>query len=84
MKKDSIQSFYRGGSVKHPEMNKVLNLRIYIPTIKVQDKIVSILNKYDILINDIKIGLPAEIDSRKKQYEYYRDLIFSYLENKKQ
>ena len=40
-----------------------------------QQRIVSILDKFDSLVNDISIGLPAEIEARRKQYEYYRDKL---------
>lgn len=43
-----------------------------------QDRIVTILDKFDILTNSISEGLPREIDLRHKQYEYYRDWLFSF------
>ncbi|EQB9157407.1 restriction endonuclease subunit S [Morganella morganii] len=49
-----------------------------IPTISVQRNIVSILDKFDVLTNSITEGLPREIELRQKQYEYYRDLLFSF------
>lgn len=58
---DSISSFYRGSGIKHPDMCKVLDLQIPIPPIKVQEKIVSILDKFDALVNDISQGIPKEI-----------------------
>jgi type I restriction enzyme, S subunit len=58
---------------------KMINdFEIPIPPITEQERIVSILDKYDALVNDVRNGLPAEIEARQKQYEYYRDklLIF--------
>ena len=43
-----------------------------------QQRIVSILDKFDYYCNDITDGLPAEIEARKKQYEYYRDKLLSF------
>ncbi len=41
------------------------------------------LNKFHILCNDLSIGLPAEIEARQKQYEYYRDKLLSFKELQK-
>jgi len=43
-----------------------------------QDRIVSILDKFDALVNDLTDGLPAEINARRKQYEYYRDQLLTF------
>ena len=51
---------------------------ISIPTIEEQRKIVNILDRFDKLCNDISEGLPAEIEMRQKQYEYYRDKLLSF------
>ena len=51
---------------------------IPIPPLEVQEKIVSILDRFDTLCNDLTQGLPAEIAARKKQYEYYRDKLLTF------
>ena len=48
-----------------------------------RNRVVSILDKFDKLCNDISEGLPAEIEARKKQYEYYRDKLLNFEELKK-
>ena len=53
-------------------------IKIPIPPIEVQEKIVKILDKFDVLVNDLSQGLPAEIKARNKQYEYYRDKLLSF------
>ena len=53
-------------------------IKIPLPPLPVQEYIVSILDKFDILVNDIKSGLPKEIEERKKQYEYYRERLLSF------
>ena len=46
-------------------------------------RIVEILDRFDALCNDLSAGLPAEIEARKKQYEYYRDKLLSFKELQK-
>lgn len=59
----------------------ILNqIKIPLPPLHVQEKIVSILDKFDKYCNDIKEGLPAEIELRRKQYEYYRDKLLTFKE----
>ena len=58
----------------------ILNILIAIPTIKEQKKITEILDRFDTLCNDLSVGLPAEIEARQKQYEYYRDKLLSFRE----
>lgn len=49
-----------------------------VPPISKQKEIVDILDKFDTYCNDLTKGLPAEIEARKKQYEYYRDKLLSF------
>ena len=51
---------------------------IIIPPIPIQEQIVSILDKFDKLVNDINKGLPKEIELRQKQYEYYRERLLNF------
>ena len=50
------------------------------PSVEEQERIVQILDKFDKLVNDISEGLPAEIEARQKQYEYYRDKLLTFKE----
>ena len=63
-----------------PKLNqKNLNkIEIPLPPIEEQQHIVSILDRFDKLCNDISEGLPAEIEARQKQYEYYRDKLLTF------
>ena len=60
--------------------SKLTDILIPLPTLKEQQKIVDILDRFDKLCNDISEGLPAEIEARKKQYEYYRDKLLTFKE----
>ena len=55
-----------------------------VPPLEVQQRIVDILDRFDALCNDISNGLPAEIEARQKQYEYYRDKLLTFKELKKE
>ena len=60
--------------------NVASTIKIPILHISEQQRIVSILDRFDTLCNDITYGLPAEIEARKKQYEYYRDKLLAFKE----
>lgn len=63
-----------------PKLNKknLESIRIPNPSPEEKERIVSILDKFDALTNSITEGLPREIELRQKQYEYYRDMLFSF------
>ena len=58
------------------------NFEITIPSLKEQNKIIEIMDKLEVITNDISEELPAEIDARRKQYEYYRDRLLTFKELK--
>ena len=62
----------------------ILDTLIPVPPLEVQQRIVDILDRFDSLCNDISSGLPAEIEARQKQYEYYRDKLLTFKELKKE
>ncbi|MFR5902385.1 MAG: restriction endonuclease subunit S, partial [Neglectibacter timonensis] len=53
---------------------------IAVPSIEEQKRVVSILDRFDAICNDLTSGLPAEIEARQKQYEYYRNKLLSFKE----
>ena len=57
---------------------KLKEFKIPIPPLAEQSRIVSILDKFDTLTTSISEGLPKEIELRKKQYEYYRDMLLTF------
>ena len=77
-----LQRIAQANSVKIPQLNvnDTDRLQVPIPPLKIQRDIVSILDKFDSLVNDLSSGLPAEINARRKQYEYYRDRLLTFDE----
>lgn len=67
-----------GGTIKHILGSKIKTVKIPFPPLSEQERIVSILDRFDKLCNDISEGLPAEIEARQKQYEYYRDKLLAF------
>ena len=63
-----------------PKLNKknLNSIKFPIPPLEEQQRIASILDKFDILVNSISEGLPKEIALRRKQYEYYREKLLSF------
>ncbi|NCA93390.1 restriction endonuclease subunit S [bacterium] len=70
------------GKLAMANLSFVRGLKIPIPPLEEQERIVSILDRFDTLCNDMTIGLPAEIEARRKQYEYYRDKLLTFKEAK--
>lgn len=67
-----------GSTVKGIKGSKLHQLKVPIPSKVEQARIVAILDKFDTLTHSITEGLPREIELRQKQYEYYRDMLFSF------
>lgn len=59
-------------------LKMISSYEIPLPSLSEQQRIVDILDRFDTLCNDISTGLPAEIDKRQKQYEYYRDKLLTF------
>lgn len=70
------------GNFASVDMAKLNQFRFSLPSLDEQRRIVAILDRFDTLCNDITSGLPAEIEARQKQYEYYRDKLLSFKELK--
>jgi len=69
-----------GTKVIEISSRNLAKVRIPLPPLPIQEAIVSILDRFDILVNDLSNGLPAEIEARRKQYEYYRDKLLTFKE----
>lgn len=75
-----IQENIKGTAPRYLSLTALRKFSIPVPPIEEQERIVSILDRFDKLCNDISEGLPAEIEARRKQYEYYRDKLLSFKE----
>jgi len=60
--------------------NVMSQIRVPVPQLEEQERIVAILDKFDTLVNDLSGGLPAEIKARRQQYEHYRDRLLTFKE----
>lgn len=69
-----------GGTVRNLNSRVIQSVELPLPPKAVQKEIVSILDRFDALVNDISSGLPAEIAARRAQHEYYRDRLLSFPE----
>ncbi len=63
--------------------DKLNDIIIPLPDMKEQERIVSVLDRFDSLCNDLSNGLSVEIEARQKQYEYYRDRSLTFKELRK-
>ncbi|MBR9908399.1 MAG: restriction endonuclease subunit S [Gammaproteobacteria bacterium] len=70
--------FITGTKVRRVNADNLAKILIPVPRMQEQERIVSILDKFDALTNSIADGLPREIKLRQKQYEYYRDMLLSF------
>ena len=60
--------------------NSLGQIKITVPSLEKQKKIIYLLDRFDKLCRDLSLGLPAEIEARQKQYEYYRDKLLNFKE----
>ena len=72
--------FAKGAKMPRGDKNAIMEYEISLPEIKEQERIIEILNKFETICNDLSNGLPAEIEARQKQYEYYRDKLLTFKE----
>ena len=64
-------------SIRRPMLNA---FPVPVPPLDVQNRIVNVLDNFEKICSDLNIGLPAEIEARQKQYEYYRDKLLTFAE----
>ena len=68
------------GNFSSVDMDRLKNFQFPVPPIEQQKKITAILDRFDKLCNDLTSGIPAEINARKKQYEFYRDKLLTFTQ----
>ena len=78
--KAKLKKITTGGTVKHILASNMKKFMIPVPPLDVQNRIVNVLDNFEKICSDLNIGLPAEIEARQKQYEYYRDKLLTFAE----
>lgn len=68
------------GTVQNLNADIVKSVVVPVPPLAEQLRIASLLDNFDALVNDVTIGLPAELQARRQQYEYYRDKLLTFDE----
>ena len=82
LKKMRLSQMNEAAGVPSMNQRKLNRIQILLPSIEEQRRIADVLDRFDVLVNDISSGLPAEIAARRAQYEYYRDRLLSFPEKK--
>ena len=75
-----IRRLLQSSSMQNIPMEKIRKFEIIVPPFDVQNRIVNVLDNFEKICSDLNIGLPAEIEARQKQYEYYRDKLLTFAE----
>ncbi len=78
--KSNLVSRGQGSAQENINLATFANERLPFPPLKEQELVVAILDKFDSLVNDLSVGLPAEIAARRQQYEYNRDRLLTFDE----
>lgn len=77
---EQAERYVSKGGQQQFNTNAVSRVIVPIPSLEVQDRIIYVLDNFDAICTDLSSGLPAEIEARQKQYEYYRDKLLSFEE----
>lgn len=80
LKTQHLEKLNTAGGVPSLTQTVLKTVSIPIPLLYEQERIIAILDRFDALCNDISAGLPAEIEARQKQYDYYRDKLLTFKE----
>lgn len=73
-----IKKYVKNGKISSLPASGLAEALIPLPSLEEQEKIASILDRFDTLTNDLVAGLPAEIEKRRQQYEFYRDKLLTF------
>lgn len=77
---EQAERYVSKGGQQQFNTNAISRVKVPIPSLEVQDRIINVLDNFDAICSDLNIGLPAEIDARQKQYEFYRNLLLTFAE----
>lgn len=75
---DYVEGHQRGASYPAISDREVMNCEIPVPSLKEQERIANILDRFESLTTSLAAGLPAEIAARRRQYEHYRDRLLTF------
>lgn len=75
---NEIQKQANGAAQRGIYLKQVSKLKFPVPPLDMQERIVKVLDNFDAICSDLEIGLPAEIEARQKQYEFYRDKLLKF------
>ena len=78
--KQYMQKNIKGSAQPNLNLKQLNDFIIPLPPLNVQKRLVRVLDDFEAICTDLNIGLPAEIEARQKQYEYYRDLLLTFAE----
>ena len=78
--RSQLQKYISTSKVSSISTEKLGQVFIPVPPMAKQLEIANILDSFDALVSDVSIGIPAEIELRRKQYEYYRDKLLTFKE----
>ncbi len=76
----NLNQYKSAGAQPGLAVGKLEGICAPVPSLKKQEEVVRVLDRFDRLCNDLSSGLPAEIEARQKQYEYYRDKLLTFKE----
>lgn len=76
----NLNQYKTAGAQPGLSVAQLNEVKIAVPDIKVQNKVANVLDNFESICTDLNIGLPAEIEARQTQYEYYRDLLLTFAE----
>lgn len=76
-----LENITHNATIAHYTISQIENTPVPLPPLDVQNRIVNVLDNFEKICSDLNIGLPAEIEARQKQYEYYRDKLLSFKEH---
>ena len=73
-----MKRYAKNGKISSLSSSSLGEALIPIPSLEEQERIASTLDRFDALVNDLSQGIPAEMEARKQQYEYYRDKLLTF------
>ena len=77
--KDYLANKSYGSAQDNLNLSTFSSLKIPVPSLEIQSRIVQVLDNFDMVCNDLNIGLPKEIELRQKQYEYFREKLLTFV-----